>query len=950
MRRAPRLWFGLFPALLALAATGSALTALSNHERHPAVVAVVYPVIALSFAISGLIAWTLRPENGTGKLLTAVGFLWMIEALWESNSPIVFSLAEIFGSLFLAAFVHLMLAFPQGRLVRPLERGLIAGLWVTALLANALPAFFARRLNDCKGCPDNLLVITDRPGVADGLQAGFSVLGLVIFVGVVILLLRRWRRSTRAQRRILGPVYLSGGITVALVAALFLVDFISTTAAEVLAIGAFISFGTVPLFFLAKLLRTRLYRAGAQLLREVPDEPTPEQIQAGFRSVLGEPTLEFLSWLDEIAGYVDARGSPTDLPPDTSLRVTTLIEYEDRPLGAIVHDAALLHEQALLDEVVSAARLAMEKDRGLQALRRSEQRNRALLDALPDLMFRISRDGMYLEIRGDDAGRLIAPREELIGLNLREVLPPDVAESFLEALAAPASKGVQTIEYRLTIAGEERDFEARMVPSGEDEVMVIVRDFTDRTRLEAELARRLQDVQHEQEFTRTVVNTAPIVLVLCDDGGRLIRFNKTCERIFGFVDDETTRERFLWDVFVHPEDADGMREAFGRVHPLRPVEVDSRWRTADGEPRSIATTVAHIIDGEGMHRRIVAGLDVTELITQRERAVGQRDFLSVVARATPSYLAVVEADGTIAEEGVNRAFADATGFGDETAVGRNFWDLVVAPELRDQFRATFESAVAEGVTAEHETAWTGATGEWLLVEWSCRPLTQIGKHLISGVDITERKQQADELRASRSRIVEAGDAERRRLERNLHDGAQQRLVSLSLALRLAQSRLRDDPDGAEQLLAGAGEELTHALAELRELARGIHPAVLTDRGLPAALEALAARAPLPVELSTELEERLPGPVEAAAYYVVAEALTNVAKYAEASAVQVRAERSNGRVLVEVADDGVGGADPALGSGLRGLADRVEALDGRLEVASATGAGTRVTAVIPLSES
>ncbi len=175
-------------------------------------------------------------------------------------------------------------------------------------------------------------------------------------------------------------------------------------------------------------------------------------------------------------------------------------------------------------------------------------------------------------------------------------------------------------------------------------------------------------------------------------------------------------------------------------------------------------------------------------------------------------------------------------------------------------------------------------------------------------------------------------------------------MSLSLALRLAQSRLRDDPAGAEQLLSGAGEELTQALAELRELARGIHPAVLTDRGLPAALEALAARAPLPVELSTALEEELPGPVEAAAYYVVSEALANVAKYADASHVQVRAERLNGRVLVEVADDGVGGADPSLGSGLRGLADRVEALDGRFEVASEAGSGTRITADIPLAAS
>ena len=133
----------------------------------------------------------------------------------------------------------------------------------------------------------------------------------------------------------------------------------------------------------------------------MPDEPTPEEAQAGLRSVLGDPTLQFLTWLDETSGYVDARGNPAELVPDTPRRVTTRIDTDDgRPLAALVHDAALRHRQALLDEVVSTARLAIQKDRGLQALRRSEARSRALLDAIPDLMFRIARDGTYLEVAG----------------------------------------------------------------------------------------------------------------------------------------------------------------------------------------------------------------------------------------------------------------------------------------------------------------------------------------------------------------------------------------------------------------------------------------------------------------------------------------------------------------------------------------------------------------------
>jgi signal transduction histidine kinase len=202
------------------------------------------------------------------------------------------------------------------------------------------------------------------------------------------------------------------------------------------------------------------------------------------------------------------------------------------------------------------------------------------------------------------------------------------------------------------------------------------------------------------------------------------------------------------------------------------------------------------------------------------------------------------------------------------------------------------------------------------------------------------------LAASRARIVEAADTERRRLERNLHDGAQQRLVSLALQLRLVKANLRTDPTSAEARLTEAEGELGHALDELRELARGIHPAVLTDRGLAAALEALTARASLPVGLTCVPEDRLPDPIEAAIYYLVAEAITNVAKYAQATHGSVEVARSNGIATVVVSDDGVGGAKPNSGSGLVGLADRVEALGGRLRVDSPPGRGTRITAEIP----
>jgi signal transduction histidine kinase len=205
----------------------------------------------------------------------------------------------------------------------------------------------------------------------------------------------------------------------------------------------------------------------------------------------------------------------------------------------------------------------------------------------------------------------------------------------------------------------------------------------------------------------------------------------------------------------------------------------------------------------------------------------------------------------------------------------------------------------------------------------------------------------EQLAASRARILRAGDEERRRLGRDLHDGAQQRLVSVVIDLQLAQKRWADD-GRARELVDDALDHAQAAIDDLRELAAGIHPSVLTDRGLHAALESLAERSPVPVELDAELDERLPLSVETTAYFLVAEALTNVGKYAHASRASVAARVIGDQLELEVLDDGVGGADPSAGSGLRGLADRVAAMRGALHVSSPPGRGTRIHARIALS--
>jgi signal transduction histidine kinase len=208
------------------------------------------------------------------------------------------------------------------------------------------------------------------------------------------------------------------------------------------------------------------------------------------------------------------------------------------------------------------------------------------------------------------------------------------------------------------------------------------------------------------------------------------------------------------------------------------------------------------------------------------------------------------------------------------------------------------------------------------------------------------KAQLEEVRASRERIVRTADEERRRVERNLHDGAQQRLVSLSLALTMAQAQMKSASPEAAATLEQAEAELKLAIGELRELARGIHPAILGEAGLKPALEALAERSSVPVQLRADVDGRLSPLVEATAYFVAAEALTNVAKYASASSVELSAVQKDGWLQLMIRDDGVGGADPSEGSGLRGLVDRVAAVGGRLSIDSLSGRGTRLVAEIP----
>jgi signal transduction histidine kinase len=530
----------------------------------------------------GLYAWGRRPDNRVGMLMAATGFAWFIAGAGFSSLPLVFTLGQVFGALFLAVAIHLLLAFPSGRLQSLAERRIVATTYVLVTACSVVLWLFADPAElDCEECPENVILIDSQESLVTTLGAILNVVGALLVASVLVVLVRRWRRASPAQRRFLVPVYSAGVAVLILLIVLVTAQAggVETKALDVVWIVSMVPFMLVPYLFLGTLLRARMIQSGAvgELMARLGETPQRGELRDALASALGDSSLELVYWLPDDERFVDARGQLVTLPGPGSGRAVTKVERDGDCVAAIVHDA-LVHDQqgGYVDAIGAAASLALENER-----------------------------------------------------------------------------------------------------------------------LEAEL----------------------------------------------------------------------------------------------------------------------------------------------------------------------------------------------------------RSKVAE-------------------------------------------------LRASRQRMLSIGLEERRRLERDLHDGAQQRLVSMALNMRLARARLRDDPSGAEKLLDGAGDELEAALEELRELARGIHPAVLSDRGLDTALETLARRAPVPVELQRVPSERLPEAVELAAYFVVAEALTNVAKYARASHATVDVERVNSKLVVQVADDGVGGADPEVGTGLRGLADRLAVIEGRLEIDSEPGQGTTITAKIP----
>jgi len=509
-----------------------------------------------------------------------------------------------------------------------------------------------------------------------------------------------------------------------------------------------------------------------------------------------------------------------------------------------------------------------------------------------------------------------------------------------------------------------------------------------------------------ESFARILTEATQSLVCVLDREGRILLFNEACERATGFSRDKVLG-RDARTCVIPVEEREAFGEFLGYVWKTgHPSPQFGHWLTKDGGRRLIAWSNKPMTDADGAPASLVTtGIDLTDRGAHQEgderalegdpeaklaeigRLAQEQRSLRRVATLVASEVSPERVFTRVSEECArvlhvnasavvrfesderativgrhNRDSIDVFRIGDTLASDRGSplgqvrrtgmsariddWGTLAGDVAGEMFRLGYRSAAAAPIVVAG--ALWGAVAIASEEPLPADTETRLGAFCELVSLAVASAQAREDLIASRARLVKAGDEQRRRLERNLHGGAQQRFVSVALKLRLARARLQSRPDDAATLLEEVSRELDTGLEELRELARGLHPAILGDRGLRTALESLAARVPIPVEIEAP-DDRLPEHIEATAYYIVSEAMTNVAKHAAARRAHVSVRREDGMLRCEISDDGRGGADTSSGTGILGLRDRAEAAGGTLSVISPPGRGTVVSAALPLSD-
>ncbi len=782
----------LVAAAGALAYAGAIALAVSS-DRAGTGVGVAAIAAGLSFTVSGVVALARRPENPTCWLMLAAGFLWALGSLSLTDSSLLATLGLLFEQLAFAPLAHLLLAYPTGVLERRLHRRLVAAVWVTVLAGPLATSLVTPRPAGCDDCPESAFLVWDDHAASLAAQVAYMLAAIALAVAVAVQLARRYRAATPPRRRTLRPIYALFLVALVLLVAGNATGPVSHPSRTGLGVAAVLAIALVPVAFLAGLLRGRLARLSVADLVMALEQGAP--LRDALARALGDPSVELRYWIGERERWVDAEGRVAPEPVPDRRRSVRIVERGGSPVAAIVHDRSLDEDPALVDAVASAAGLSLRNERLQAELRAQYAFLTTIVETAPSLLVNVGLDGSILNLNPATVRATgLDDEEQLRGRPFWDVFvdEPEREASRARFLAAAPDHSPREYESAFTNARGERvaiAWRTAPVRGPEGRVTSVIAggiDITERKLRELEL-------QRERDATETLVQSIPTLVVVVDENAVILSreerggVNRAFRDTFGWTDEDVAGRSLV--ELIQPDDrvaaVTGIASAANGVPA---VERESRWRCADGRLVVVEWTATPMPDPSQLERTLVliSATDVTERVRREEEIVSAGELLRAVIESAPVAIAEFDAESRILLW--NPAAERMFGWRAEEVQGRVLWELVPEDrraELEEMIARELDGRIYTGV----ETVRRRRDGTLVDVEISAAPVRDAAGAVVSRVvvftDISERKRQAEEIRASRARIVQAADEARRRLERDLHDGAQQRLVALSVSLRLA---------------------------------------------------------------------------------------------------------------------------------------------------------------------